>query len=278
MFYVIDYVRGESTAGKRLIRACKERGIEWKRIDQNLFDPDEYMFSSEDSCYRTSTTKKAYRIEQYMRKYGVKFTAEKGRKNRSVFETEERYRELGVRGIRTEYFPSKKEVLLEKQVEKLGGFPVILKESGKSEGEGVVKVDSMSSLLSVLHRMLSTSRGRVVMKEYIAHDEQARIVVLGQKVVGQKANIKQGKEIRLNADVDKFTEEKRDYPAEIKQLAINATKAQGVGFAGVDILIDEKGKGYVAEVNSPCAFTYTENVAGVDIAEKIVEYLTGVTK
>jgi hypothetical protein len=37
--------------------------------------------------------------------------------------------------------------------------------------------------------------------------------------------------------------------------------------------VGNDGKNYLAEVNMPCAFTYVEDVAGVDIAGKIVEFL-----
>lgn len=135
-----------------------------------------------------------------------------------------------------------------------------------------MKIDSMSSLLSILRTVIDRASGRVFLKKYIEHDEQARIIVLGGKVVGEKANIKVGEEIVLNAGVD-FVQQKRSYSTAVRGMAIMATKVLGLSFGGVDILIGKDGKNYLAEVNMPCAFKYVEDVAGVDIASQIVAFL-----
>lgn len=180
--------------------------------------------------------------------------------------------ERGIQCIPTIYFPVLEPAKLVQQVQSLGGFPVIVKEMGSYSGGGIMKIDSISSLLSILRTVIEAAHGNVFLKQYIEHDEQARIIVLNGKVVGEKGNIKNGEEIVLNTGVN-FTQAKRAYPAAIGEMAIQATRALGLNFGGVDILIGRDGKNYLAEVNMPCAFTYVEDIAGVDIAGKIVDFL-----
>lgn len=281
MFYIIDASKNLNLASTRLVDACKKLEVECEILNPENFDHTKYSFSKNDSCYRVEVGQRARLVAKYLQRQNVRFlrrlTSDQIFRDLDVFTVEEKYIKNNVQIIPTEHFPSRHEELLIKQVEAVGGFPVIVKENGGSSGSGVVKTDSLSSLISVLGVMLKKASGNVVLKQYIEHDEQARIVVLGDKVVGQKANIKNGEEIRLNTGAN-FTQEARDYPEYVQEMAIKATNLLGLEFAGVDILVGNDGKYYVAEVNIPCAFTYVEDVAGVDIAGQIVEYLTAKEK
>ncbi len=272
MFYIISSISEPEVARDRLVLACEKRGIAYEVLDPLRFGPKESNFSDKDSFYRISLTKRAKMLDVYLTKKKCRSLRSPNFVRLDTIERDLLCVERGINCIPTIYFPVLEPVKLAKQVDNLGGFPVILKEMGSSSGGGIMKVDSMSSLLSILRLVIDRASGNVFLKKYIEHDEQARIIVLAGKVIGEKGNIKTGDEIVLNTGVN-FTEVKRNYPEKVKQMAIEAVKALGLSFGGVDILIGKDGKYYLAEVNMPCAFRYVEDVAGVDIAGKIVEFL-----
>ncbi len=272
MFYIISSIGDFEVARERLVSACLKRGVEYEVLDPLRFDPRERNFSASDSFYRISLTSRAKTLDIYLTKMKCRSLKVPNFVRLDTIERDIICAESGITCIPTIYFPVLEPIRLLKQVESLGGFPVIVKEMGSSSGGGIMKVDSMSSLLSILRTVIDRASGKVFLKKYIEHDEQARIIVLGEKVIGEKGNIKVGEEVVLNTGVD-FTQVKRDYSLEIKEMAIKAVKVLGLSFGGVDILIGKDGKNYLAEVNMPCAFKYVEDVAGVDIAGQIVDFL-----
>lgn len=272
MFYIISSISEFEVARERLVSACIKRHVEYEVIDPLRFDPRERSFSAKDSFYRISLTNRAKSLDIYLTKMNCRSLKVPNFVRLDTIERDLMCGEAGIECIPTIYFPVLEPNVLLKQVESLGGFPVIVKEMGSSSGGGIMKIDSMSSLLSILRTVIERASGKVFLKKYIEHEEQARIIVLGGRVVGEKGNVKVGDEIVLNTGVN-FTQVKRNYSKHIKEMAIKAIKVLGLSFGGVDILIGKDGKNYLAEVNMPCAFKYVEDVAGVDIAGQIVDFL-----
>ena len=272
MFYIISSTSDFEVARERLIAACTVKKVKYRVLDPLRFDPRESKFSREDSFYRISLTNRAKMLDIYLTKMGCRSLRVANFTRLDTIERDFMCAEAGIECIPTIYFPVLEPVGLAKQVESLGGFPIIVKEMGSSSGGGIMKIDSMSSLLSILRNVIDRASGKVFLKKYIEHDEQARIIVLGKKVIGEKGNIKVGEEVVLNTGVN-FTQVKRSFSTEIKNMAIKAVQVLGLSFGGVDILIGKDGKNYLAEVNMPCAFKYVEDVSGVDIAGQIVEFL-----
>jgi biotin carboxylase len=272
MFYIISSLSDFELARDRLIAACEKREVKYEVLDPLRFDPQERQFSEKDSFYRISLTNRAKRLDIFLTKMRCRSLRIADFVRLDAIERDLLCSEAGINCIPTVYFPVLEPVKLFGQVEALGGFPVIVKEMGSSSGGGIMKVDSMSSLLSILRTVIKHASGSVFLKKYIAHDEQARIIVLNGEVIGEKGNLKTGDEIVLNTGVN-FKQSKRKYSEEIHQMAVRAIKVLGLSFGGVDILLGSDGQNYLAEVNMPCAFTYVEDVAGVDIAGKIVEFL-----
>lgn len=272
MFYIISSISDFEVARDRLIVACVKQGVKYEVLDPLRFDPRERSFSDKDSFYRISLTNRAKSLDIYLTKMGCRSLKVSNFVRLDTIERDFMCAEAKITCIPTIYFPVLEPERLVNQVESLGGFPIIVKEMGSSSGGGIMKIDSMSSLLSILRTVIDRANGKVFLKKYIEHDEQARIIVLDGKVVGEKGNTKSGEDIVLNTGID-FTQVKREYSKDIKNMAIKAVKTLGLSFGGVDILIGKDGTNYLAEVNMPCAFKYVEDVAGVDIAGQIVEFL-----
>lgn len=158
-------------------------------------------------------------------------------------------------------------------VEYLDGFPVVVKIIGGSHGVGVVRVDSKESLLS-LADFLNSEKTEAILRKYIDHKKQGRLIVLGNEVIASHINYS-SKDFRTN--VGSNLQRKREafvFPENIQDIAVKVVDSMGYEFGGVDILFDEKtNEPYIAEVNFPFYFPMTQKLTGIDIAGKMIDYL-----
>lgn len=167
--------------------------------------------------------------------------------------------------------------LLEQYVEHLGWFPVVLKVTWWSHGVGVMKVDSISSLRSIID-YLESGNTKFILRRFVQHHQQGRLVVVGNKVIASDIAIMSiSHDFRSNIGDDKTRVwEAKTYSAEIQDLAVNAVNSFGVEFWGVDILFEESTeRPYVSEVNFPCDFSGTQKKTNINIADIMIKFLIG---
>lgn len=163
------------------------------------------------------------------------------------------------------------QTLLKKYVQYVGGFPVIIKATGGSHGVGVMKVDSMESLVSIID-YLHQNHEHVIMRQFVDVTTSARFIVLGDKVVSSIEYAAPDDDFRSN--VGQFPNVKpKQFSPSLQKLAVKATHLQGIDFGGVDILIDNTGQPFITEVNFPCNFARAQKTTGVDIAGLMVDFL-----
>ena len=275
-FYLIASQRPEDTSKRSLLqKACERRGVTVEALDVETSDPLHLPTLTEsDILYRASTVKKARMIEKLLLNetcahiYQDLFTALSSHGG-SFFHHIHR----GLPVIPTiPFIPGSRENV-SAAVEKLGGFPLIVKAIGGSLGVGVIKVDSLESLNSLLDYFRNRDI-RVYLRAFIEHEYYIRAVVLGGDVIASHTTYPVVGEFRTN--VEGLGEQRREathLPPEISRIAALAAKAIRIDFAGVDILIDKEGAPYIAEVNAPFDFVCTQKITGVDIAGKFVDYL-----
>ena len=60
----------------------------------------------------------------------------------------------------------------------------------------------------------------------------------------------------------------------MEDMAIRATHACHLEIAGVDLIVAADGTPYIMEVNYSPGFRGLESVTGIDIADKIIKYIT----
>jgi glutathione synthase/RimK-type ligase-like ATP-grasp enzyme len=116
----------------------------------------------------------------------------------------------------------------------------------------------------------------VLLRKFINHTCQARLVVLGNQVVASdRATRYISYDFRTNISDDKTRKrESYTYSPEIQAIAVQATRTRNLEFGGVDILFEEETEiPYVAEVNFPCDFSGTQGKTGIDIADAMLKYL-----
>ncbi|MBU0660653.1 hypothetical protein KKG22_00570 [Patescibacteria group bacterium] len=281
--YLILRKDSNKTTFDLLKKSAEEKGIFVKVIYTEDFDFTENLtLSSNDALYRISTDFKSSIIEKTLINENVICLYDSyvnciGKMD-NVLESSLMHSKLKLKIVPTIFtLPQNKDQII-KYTECLGGFPIILKALGGMHGVGVMKIDSIDSLSSILDYLNSKSEP-IILRKFIKHKEQARIIVLGDKVVANHTNLT-SEDFRTN--VGNNNSRKRlvkEYDEKILNMAVKAVRSLGYEFGGVDILFEEETNNpYIAEVNFPCFFPTTQHLTNIDISGKMIDYLINKSK
>ena len=108
-------------------------------------------------------------------------------------------------------------------------------------------------------------------QDYMPIKEDFRVLILGDEVLGvMKRTMVDGKVVSNVAQG--ATTSAVTLGSDTLDIAKLAAKTMGLEFAGVDILLND-GKPYVIEVNIQPGFSGFEDATGVNVSQKILEYL-----
>ncbi len=274
-YFIGDKSERSRVHAKLLQNACVTHDVKFNYIDAekvSYFDLPE--LDQSDSVYRHSVLLRAKLIEQTIlndkcKHFYLDWRTGLGRRASSFFLNEK----YGVPVIPTiPFLPTTPEEVL-RTVDFFDTFPVIIKVMGYSNGGGVIKIDSIESFKSIIDYLRITGVNAVVRK-FVPHRYYGRLVVLDGKIIGSHKTIVPAQEFRSNTienvDSNRISQV---FSEEVESAAVLAVSSLGLKFGGVDVLFDENQKFYISEVNFPCAFRYTHEVAGVDVASLMIEYL-----
>jgi len=177
---------------------------------------------------------------------------------------------------------------IDQGVKEVGGkFPVVIKLLSGSHGIGVSIVDSYGSLKSVLQTIWKLDKSiEILIQEKIDSEYDLRIHVLTKKfnapvpedtdavLLGYMRRNRVKKDFRTNYSLG-GTVEKTKVTKEQEEIAINAARAIGCNWCGVDLIVDKKtGKNYVLEVNSSPGTQGLKKATGIDVVSDIVDFIT----
>jgi glutathione synthase/RimK-type ligase-like ATP-grasp enzyme len=166
---------------------------------------------------------------------------------------------------------SKSDKEIHAKIEKLGGFPIIIRAPDRTYGgKGIVKIDSYESFLSIKDFIFSKYTQLTVAK-YIKHKYKGRIPVLNGMVLPSLQVTVPENDFRSFNHEDHITEKKFDDA--VVQVALDAAKAYPSNFIGVDVVFDEEGNPMIPEVNYPWDFGNIEKFTGYPVGKKVVEAL-----
>lgn len=158
-------------------------------------------------------------------------------------------------------------------IETVGGAPLVIKLLEGTQGIGVVLAETHQAAKSVIEAFRGLD-ANILVQEFIkeAAGADLRCFVIHGKVVAAMKRQGAPGEFRSNlhrggkADKIKLTPEERS-------TAVRAAKAMGLSVAGVDLLRSNHGP-VVMEVNSSPGLEGIEAATGVDVAAKIIEFVS----
>lgn len=286
-FYAVvsDGQAGKALTDLSLERACLQRGIEYKRIittEITLDDLATAPYARDSLLYRISLSPKATAIETMLATLRpdifttIYYPRSLDYPNRNLSEllrqTTSKLPVIPTEVIDETWLEMERDAL-DERVNRLSGFPIVIKTLGLSHGQGVERVDSMDELLAWLNDHQFTEY-KTIARKYLTDYIHYRLIVVGGRVVAALEYHKPNDDFRTNAtktpfvtaiDLDTVSEE-------VKNIAIKGVELRGSLLGGVDILIEQPTNvAMLAEVNVPCNFARAEQPTGVHIGDKIVE-------
>ena len=168
----------------------------------------------------------------------------------------------------TVYVPASDPAALARQVEGLGGWPVVVKMPGTEGGKGVSLVHDLETLVA----SLAEARSAASLEAYFPHVRCWRVTVLNGRMLAATARIAGAGDFRTNGP-GSVTIDCDTPPAGLGEIAIRAAKVLKLEFGGADIMEAADGRLSIAEFNFPCYFAEQQEQVGIDIAGAIVDRL-----
>ena len=149
------------------------------------------------------------------------------------------------------------------------GFPLIVKEAYGSFGQQVYLANDFDELTQIVAKI---GHKDFLMQEFVSTSagRDVRVNVVGDKVICGMLR-QNDRDFRSNI-TNGGTACTMDLTAEQKEVALQAVRALGLDFAGVDVMFGEDGP-IVCEVNSNPHFRSTLDCTGVDMSKYIMDYV-----
>ena len=161
---------------------------------------------------------------------------------------------------------------IESVLKTVGQPPYVIKLLEGTQGRGVVLTETMEAAISAIETMKKID-ANILIQEFVneSKGEDIRAIVVGDKVVASmKRKAKPGEfrsNVHLGGSVEKYELNEQE-----EESAIKAAKVLGLSVAGVDLIQSNRGP-LVLEVNSSPGLGGIEKASGVNVADKIIEYL-----
>ena len=157
-----------------------------------------------------------------------------------------------------------------KSVAKNLGFPLVVKKSFGSFGNGVQLVHGMPELQEIAQGLLHEPH---FYQEYIADScgRDMRVIVVGGKALGCMERVAQEGEFRSNIELGGVGRKIKP-PQVYLTAAERAANVLGLDYCGVDLLETPNGP-VLCEVNSNAFFEGFEQVTGIDVAAAYARYI-----
>lgn len=178
------------------------------------------------------------------------------------------FQRAGLPRPRTVFVPDPDPGALQRQVEGLGGLPVVVKIPGTECGKGVSLVDDLQSLA----RSIVEAPALPSLEAYFAHVRCWRVTVLDGRVLAATARAAGADDFRTNGP-GSGPVDGGPPPAGLGEIAIRAAKVLNLEFGGADIMEAADGTLRISEFNFPCYFAEQQQLTGIDIAGAIVDRL-----
>ena len=151
------------------------------------------------------------------------------------------------------------------------GYPMVIKEVFGSFGRQVWLANDLNEAEEIVSK---TGLRPILFQKFISCSagRDIRINVVGDKAVASMLRINRHGDFRANLS-NGGSMERIDPGEDAERLAVNAVKALGLHFGGVDLLFDGKGGFLVCEVNSNAHFKNILDLTGINFADEIFDHI-----
>ena len=155
-------------------------------------------------------------------------------------------------------------------VEKVLGYPMIVKENYGSLGRQVYLINNSAELRQIEDKLIHVPH---IFQEYISSSRGVdfRIIVIGHKVVAYMKRENKNSYLSNLATGGKASvvNLRKDY----LDVAVKASEILDLDYCGVDLLIGPNGEPILSEVNSNAFFEGIEKTTGVNVAGSYAKYV-----
>jgi len=150
-------------------------------------------------------------------------------------------------------------------------LPAVLKFYLGSHGSRVFKIESSCKLEKILACFPAEN---LLVQEILPEGEDLRVIVLGGKAMGaMRKRAAPGKFVTNYSAGGSVSSYNLDSDQPAKILAEKTAKIFKADFCGIDLMKDAQGKWRVLEVNTDCQFEGFEKATGINVAQKVIEFL-----
>ena len=159
-------------------------------------------------------------------------------------------------------------------VDKLGGYPIVIKQVDGMGGDGVIKADKEQDGITFLDKHLKERKG-VIVQQFFAPENRVdvRLLVIGDKVAGAMQLKPRNDEFRAN--IHQNARARVTEPSEEQiEMAVASARACSLEIAGIDLIVENDCDPRVIEVNYSPGFKGLEAATGLDIAKQMIDYVT----
>lgn len=160
-------------------------------------------------------------------------------------------------------------------IEREFNYPIVIKPVSGSEGKGVFLCENRTQLEDLVNLMEVSKDPNVnlIIQEFISFSKgkDIRVFVIGGRAIGAMIRIAQREKWKANVSAGGDVAPFNLNPA-LEWLATESAKVIGLDIAGVDILFQDDHY-IVNEVNSSPGFKGFERATGINVPEKIFEYI-----
>lgn len=260
-----------------LREACRQRDVHFEPINARAFEFDpKQRLRAGDMLYNAAVSLPSRRVEQFLYSPGVAtFYKCPGQVYWGLHTHTLLAESAGIPLPKTAYLSSSNRNLVQRQAERVGGFPVVVKILGRSAGIGTMLAESPASLQSLVEFALAQGHSPLLC-QFIPDAIHWRVIVLGTAAIACYRNKRLPGDFRSCA-----TSEPADLhakpSAQIVEMAVRAADTYQLEFAGVDVLEDVSGLPWFLEANFPCYFPHAQLHGGIDIAGAMVDFLVAKT-
>lgn len=155
-------------------------------------------------------------------------------------------------------------------IEKILGYPMIIKSSFGSMGKEVFLIEDRQRLIAKDNQLKLKPH---LYQKYIktSHGTDIRLIVIGGKAVAWMKRVSKN-DFRSNIELGGIGL-RVELDAEYKAMGEKVAKILNLDYCGIDLLTDNHGKPILCEVNSNAFFGGIESVSGVNVAGLYAEHI-----